>query len=588
MIIKEIKFPKTNNNFFHKLEGRKFYFLDDKNNPAKFVFFIGENGSGKTTLLYWLYQINELCWAVGKDGKYKIWNSLCSSKWHQHDVDKNCISNDFSLGCVIGDLNFNLKIINGNGSWTNLQFQDGFRDTFIMQCLGVELHPLIKNENYHPIVFCRLFTVADYLTNDKKNKIKNEIFALDNESKRDVHNYKTLIYKGYIHESPHILETTFKKINDVLKKYCGYQFTFDWIDGALTLFFSKVEFERENKYLFSTMSSGEDHLLSLFYDICVAIIQIKVDKIFLFIDEVENSLSPKKQEKILEDLDNLLKLNNEKIEYQSFIATHSPFILKNFLNRKDTAIINVETGENIKKSESKKLLLNKNVSISYDEISYLYYDIVTSGYYISLYETMNQKFKCFIKKIESFDLSSDKDQIVIKCLKNGGFIYLSHCLKDAINALNSNNKNKWKLKYSIDEFLLEIGFGTRETLEIYIVAQVCNWMQMQNENRTCMNEHEELSISTNLTRLRHVLAHDSNLGEINHRIYEDKSNVSKFKKFYQNINKENKKDKTKYFYDKYKKNPNELLKSQIETIRVILIDWERIIDKVFAYFLQRK
>ena len=61
MIIKEIKFPKTNNNFFHKLEGRKFYFLDDENNPAKFVFFIGENGSGKTTLLYWLYQISELC-----------------------------------------------------------------------------------------------------------------------------------------------------------------------------------------------------------------------------------------------------------------------------------------------------------------------------------------------------------------------------------------------------------------------------------------------------------------------------------------------------------------------------------------------
>ena len=62
-----------------------------------------------------------------------------------------------------------------------------------MQCLDVELDPLIKNENYQPIVFCHLFTVADYLTNDKKNEIKNEIFALDNESKKDVHNYKTLI-----------------------------------------------------------------------------------------------------------------------------------------------------------------------------------------------------------------------------------------------------------------------------------------------------------------------------------------------------------------------------------------------------------
>lgn len=535
MIIKEIKFPKTNNNFFHKLEGRKFYFLDDENNPAKFVFFIGENGSGKTTLLYWLYQISELCWAVEKDGKYKIWNSLCSSKKHQHDVDKNCISNDFSLGCVIGDLNFNLKIINGNSSWANLQFQNGFRDTFIMQCLDVELDPLIKNENYQPIVFCHLFTVADYLTNDKKNEIKNEIFALDNESKKDVHNYKTLIYKGYIHESPHILETTFKKINDVLKKYCGYQFTFDWIDGALTLFFSKVEFERENKYLFSTMSSGEDHLLSLFYYICVAIIRIKVDKIFLFIDEVENSLSPKKQEKILEDLDDLLKLNNKKIEYQLFIATHSPFILKNFLNRKDTAIISVETGENIKKSESKKLLLNADNNISYDEIIYLYHDIPTPNYYNSLYEKLKWKFDEWFKKKNSSISKSERDKHFSKFLWD---IKLE-ILKDKI--------------YKVDRI------ESPDKLKK---------MKMEGDKKIDAKDLDDFC--DNLTLLRDMLAHDDGNENWNVEIYN----------YYENNRIFEKNAKNKYFYESFKelsKNKSKLLlNEQIETIRTILINWEKI------------
>ena len=393
MLIKKIKFPKTNNNFFHKLEGIEFNFLDHANNPAKFIFFIGENGSGKTTLLYWLWQIHELCWTP-ENNNVKIWKYLCSAQKIQNNADKTTF-NDIFLECILGDLNVNLKIIKRDDSLVNFaDFKNYFKSTFTMQCLlDKQLHPLIKDHGYNPFVFYRLFTADDYLNNNKKNEIKNDIFDLDDEGKKDMHSYRHLFYKGHIKEPPHILETTFKKINDMVKKCCGYEFTIDYINGASTLFFSKVESGKENKYFFSTMSSGENHLLSLFFKICDVIFRMEVDKIFLFIDEVENSLSPKKQEKILEDLEDLLKISGRKIENQIFVATHSPFILKNFLNRNDTVIINVKTGENILKSEKKKLLLNKNNNVSYDEISYLYYDIPTSNYYISLYETMKRKFK---------------------------------------------------------------------------------------------------------------------------------------------------------------------------------------------------
>ncbi|MBQ7749023.1 ATP-binding protein [bacterium] len=109
------------------------------------------------------------------------------------------------------------------------------------------------------------------------------------------------------------------------------------------------------------------------------------ESIFL-IDEPENSLYPSEQIKLI----NFFIENSQKRtrNHQFFIATHSPFILKNFLNRNDVVIINVETGENILKSEKKKLLLNENNNVSYDEISYLYYDIPTPNYYNSLYEKL--------------------------------------------------------------------------------------------------------------------------------------------------------------------------------------------------------
>lgn len=126
----------------------------------------------------------------------------------------------------------------------------------------------------------------------------------------------------------------------------------------------------------------------------------------LFFDEIENSLCPIEQVQIVEEIiNNIEEINKKNKICQLFTATHSPYILKKFLNRDDTIIINVESGKNINCDRNKELIFNNTATnniASYDEISYLYYGIITSGYYISLYETMLQKFDDLCEKIKDF------------------------------------------------------------------------------------------------------------------------------------------------------------------------------------------
>lgn len=98
---------------------------------------------------------------------------------------------------------------------------------------------------------------------------------------------------------------------------------------------------------------------------------------------------------------------------------------------------------------------------------------------------------------------------------------------------------------------------------------------MKKENRTFMSDKEELKCSTNLQRLRNILAHNGINDEFNYRIYSDENNIQKFKKFTEMCKVEGKLDKTKHFYEQYK-NFEVFVKQHIETIRAILINWGKI------------
>ncbi len=163
----------------------------------------------------------------------------------------------------------------------------------------------------------------------------------------------------------------------------------------------------------------------------------------------------------------------------------------------------------------------------------------------------------------------DEFIIIFINLKSKGFENLLHSFNDVIHY-----PLKWN--YNIDEFLLEKKLSTSLKGKIWIVASTINWRKMKRENRTIMNNNEELKSSTNLTRLRNILVHNGENYEWNYQIYNDENNIQKFKKFSETCGIEGKNDKTKYFYEQYKKQPEDLLKQQIEIIREILINWGEI------------
>ena len=135
---------------------------------------------------------------------------------------------------------------------------------------------------------------------------------------------------------------------------------------------------------------------------------------FLFIDEIENSFYPEQQEKFIQYLIELSKeLNQEKTEHQFFITTHSPFILKNFLNKERVAILDMEKIDDTNEiSDIRKnynyLLLSENGKLSYDGVSYHYYNVITPSYYLSLFEKLKIKI-CQIKDKDDMDCNQIDD-----------------------------------------------------------------------------------------------------------------------------------------------------------------------------------
>ena len=218
---------------------------------------------------------------------------------------------------------------------------------------------------------------------------------------------------------PQHLQTDFKKITCEFSKITNLYFSTkikdsENIDILITTNKGKQPIAFEN------LSSGQRKLLIIIFQILEVRLFDGDKRLFLFIDELENSFYPKQQEKIVKYLIDLSKdFRKQNIEHQFFISTHSPFILKNFLkNSDDKAIINVENNENIEKSKDKKLLLNGDNISSYDEISYLYYDIPTTSYYISLYETLDWRIKN--EYLLNLDKKEERDELYLSFLSHIG------------------------------------------------------------------------------------------------------------------------------------------------------------------------
>lgn len=600
---------------------------------AKFVILIGKNGSGKTTLLTLLKEVilsYENQYIKNKlDYKINLKLGDAAEKWKESFVIQanKKINMDNEIGKMKNKILFFFEDFvcifqkkRQNNEKQHLFLTDKFDiNEFVKYLLSLKIELVTKNHN-----------VAS-----ETEDVKNNILTLCNE-------WKTMIFTRDIIlkaldktvddrkkselSAVVLLYSKYYFYNDILKRYFKFELPnndndFIYFAENRNFFVSKIimndnspkntlPIKQSERIYFDKLSSGEKHIFA----ILLKLLFTNKNCICLF-DELENSLCPNQQHivsKII--IETSQNMENDQIKQQFFITTHSPFVLKNFLNRKDTVIINAENAKNIKKD--KKLLLNRDKMISYDEIIYLYYDITTSGYYISLYETMKRKFKenignklliasklsclyddtytdwnSFVEKFKDENWRNDqKNKPIVGQLCNllscqpdetyDKINGLSNKIKSYATILRNEKHNTTgglnALKKMTNDglcfFLLHINFEVLKN-KIYRVACIESsdkLNKMRNSNQTKI-KHEDLLCLDNLTLMRNLLAHSDNELNWNIKISKNEQN----NQIFENL------EETKLFYASFENNFEKLLKEQIETIRTILIDWKEIIKQFY-------
>lgn len=423
---KWIKFPTTESEYFKKLENKKIIFKDlQKDNVANFVILIGKNGSGKTTLLNWVKKISG--W----------WNhKFCIEGISQivlTDNFDNCCTNNFVyVSCCKNNVNYCLELL----PFDNLGlFPDEYNEeTFSKAChlekifvndkklVNITIKDFYKKINEWDTVIepkeKEYIFEADEIVSKNykklkviKSKIEKKYFEKQKEMLNDLKNANKWLPENKKID-PHSIESDFQKIANEFGKVTNLYIYPNTENMNLNI---KIkDNDKCNIISFENLSSGQLKLLLILFEIIEVRLFDKNKRLFLFIDEIENSFYPEQQEKFIQYLIELSKeLNQEKTEHQFFITTHSPFILKNFLNKERVAILDMEKIDDTNEiSDIRKnynyLLLSENGKLSYDGVSYHYYNVITPSYYLSLFEKLKIKI-CQMKDKDDMDCNQIDD-----------------------------------------------------------------------------------------------------------------------------------------------------------------------------------
>lgn len=530
MLIKSIKFPKTKNKYFRKIDNKKICFFNKSTNKtANIAVLIGRNGSGKTTLLRWLWQYHEWWnkrYSLGglTEIKHPKTNYTDETSMFveacRNRIDFCCRFLPYDEIGYVADGGYDDErrkfFINYLHPYNSKTFssQCGIKTIYVdgYQSTLSDLQKFYKDidewdtskEPKTKEYIVSFFDDVNIL--NELNAIKCELEKLyfdDHKKKVNAVNEISPILKGNkINVSQ--LQTDFIKLTTEIEREINLSIIPDEKNKSLV-----VRMKDEDKsiiYDFNGLSSRYRKKLLIYFKIIKIRLFDKDKRLFLFVDEIENSLYPNQQEEFIIFLIELSKqLNKENIEHQFFIATHSPFILKNFLSNENTVIINVENGENIKNSKNKELLLN-DIHPSYDEINYLYYGIIIPSYYLALYEE--------IKRI----------------------IEKNNC---------ASNHN---INYCDFDVYLNKNLGIKQDIIF----------------RQSIDKKNEFDKQTKLTRLRHLLAHGGDIKNENGYKFFDNEKDDTSKKWKNTIE----------FYEKYVNDYERLLKSGIELIRKIILGLE--------------
>lgn len=310
----------------------------------------------------------------------------------------------FNAHPVLGDLKLNLcnnegqpyKIVllvgeNGCGKTTVLKELYGYEGTKMS----------IVGETPYDAVFIRQDHKYCSAIDEISTKISSEkVFEKYKEELSDGQNVfnsrlnLNVNSKNFLNEK--IKEFKNSRLNDIVDKLSDLSSMYKQVSSLVKI--DKVGYA--DKYI-DLYSSGEQEFLILLKELRL---NITYNTDIVLIDEPETSLHPKWQLKILDFIKESLKdVNDNIIDVQIFIATHSENILKQAIKDKDILIIQMYKEGNIIKSKPVSEMDLRLPQPTYSEMQYIIFDIPNSDYHNLLISEIIEKnnFKT-LKKADDF------------------------------------------------------------------------------------------------------------------------------------------------------------------------------------------
>ncbi len=515
--------------------GRQDINLINDENPKKgykFVLFVGENGSGKTNFLDFIVkilendnstnfnEINKICISnknLNLAGIYINLLNICDPRHVNYFASYPVGIKKF---LNLTDCFFQQRIYNDadlRKQWDDifsnhlLIWDKDVHDWYIKNVKGRELinEDYLENVNHESCINIKMQNGKIQITNNKKSLIDVTPFYLKENCpvheylKEMIGEYNNSILRFYtpiqelndgsvntniynrgqlegiikalldddinIAHDPQNLHNESKK--DINKKF---------INSCLDSFFSKGIYEidwNRNKKINKICLNGLEPTPTI-YEIGDGILHCltlatylagyqNTKNTYFLIDEPETSLHPRAQ---LEFSKFLSDRNNSN---QVFIATHSPFIVKSFIEKypNDTRIVHFEhlkeKDKDVYKADKiENFMILDFLSIS--EINYHVYNIPSSEYYLQLYEHLkkitgneNKDFKYFdenylknkdfgLEKIQKDSLTNETCLTRLRhLLAHGGDVQNEKGYKKYINKEFSSDDQKTKEFYEI-------------------------------------------------------------------------------------------------------------------------------------------
>ena len=428
--------------------------INDKNPKQgyKFVLLVGENGSGKTIFLNFIRRIlqkdNTSYKEIDKisvqskynlsDFFYKKFVSQCKYVTKVNGKEINLYS-DYLFNRHRENYKLNIekwKLLFDKDSI--LSFNRNVNNIDENETIQVDLNTyVIQNDNNKPIdvtwfYYSRYPTIPNdtdqlinsYIGNTLGNYPENvfSVYAII-----DALNNKPIIKNGVVLNSNTYskkeLEQSIKDLFRIDEEFADMESNIDdnskkdinksFINNCLKDFYGekkyivdinkhldKITLNGKHKPTIDKISDGVLHCLSLATYICK---NRNSNGAYFLIDEPEISLHPRAQLEFSKFLDN--NINNIN---QVFIATHSPFIVKSFIEKypNDTRIVHFqhlkEKDKDVYKAEKIENFIFLD-SLSISEINYHVYGIPSSEYYLQLYEHLKMIVKYEDLKFLDFD-----------------------------------------------------------------------------------------------------------------------------------------------------------------------------------------